>query len=192
PSAGGIRPGHLTGELMSKLKLNVTMSLDGYIAGPNPTLDQPLGEGGERLHQWAIATRSFREMHGMGEGGTTGEDDAMVAGLFENMGATIMGRKMFSGVGGPWGDDPWRGWWGNNPPFHMPVFVLTHHAREPLPMEGGTTFHFVTDGIRSALDQARRGAGERLFENTDAKQRGFECVNVIASPAATHYKYRRR
>jgi len=213
---------------MSKLKLNITMSLDGYVAGPNPTLEHPLGEGGERLHQWAVATRSFREMHGMGEGGTTGEDDAMVAAMFDGIGATIMGRRMFSGTGGPWGDDPWRGWWGDNPPFHMPVFVLTHHAREPLALEGGTTFHFVTDGIHSALEQARRAAGDkdihlaggadvvqqylaaglvdtmllhvaplllgdgtRLFENTNAKQSGYECVRAIASPAVTHYTYRK-
>jgi dihydrofolate reductase len=142
---------------VAKLRLNITMSADGYVAGPNQSLKDPLGEGGEQLHTWVVETRGFREIHGM-EGGTTGPDSTIAAEMFENVGATIMGRNMFGGGKGPWGDNPWRGWWGNNPPFHTPVFVLTHHARPPLEMEGGTTFHFVTDGIEAALDWATKAA----------------------------------
>jgi dihydrofolate reductase len=142
---------------MTKLTLNITMSLDGYVAGPNQSVKHPLGEGGEQLHEWAFAVRTFREWHGM-EGGATGPDDDIVAEYFHNVGATIMGRHMFGGHG-PWGDNPWNGWWGDNPPFHVPVFVLTHHAREPLEMQGGTTFHFVTEGIHSALQRAKEAAG---------------------------------
>lgn len=134
------------------------MSLDGYIAGPNQSVKIPLGEGGEALHDWAFAVRSFRKMHGM-EGGTTGTDDEIAAESLQNIGATIMGRHMFSGGNGPWGENPWRGWWGDNPPFHTPVFVLTHHARKPLEMNGGTTFHFVTEGIQVALERAKKAAG---------------------------------
>src|SRR5439155_12742873 len=143
---------------MTALRLNMTMSLDGYVAGPNQSVANPLGEGGHELHNWAFATRAFRQMHGM-EGGTAGPDDAIVAEMFENIGATIMGRHMFGGGTGPWGDNPWRGWWGDNPPYHTPVFVLTHHARAPLEMDGGTTFHFVTDGVDAALEQALDAAG---------------------------------
>jgi dihydrofolate reductase len=143
---------------VSLLKLQITMSLDGYVAGPRQSVENPLGERGGQLHKWAVATRSFRQMHGMEDGGETGGDDDVVAGLFRNIGAVIMGRHMFGGGDGPWGADPWRGWWGENPPYHSPVFVLTHHAREPLEMEGGTTFHFVTDGIHAALDRARDAA----------------------------------
>jgi dihydrofolate reductase len=139
------------------LRFNITMSLDGYVAGPNQSVTNPLGEGGERLHEWALATRSARAMHGM-DGGEGGPDDAIFRETFENLGATIMGRHMFGGSAGPWGADPWRGWWGENPPYHTPVFVLTHHAREPLAMEGGTTFHFVTGGIREALARATDAA----------------------------------
>ena len=131
------------------------MSLDGYVAGPNQSVENPLGEGGERLHKWAFAVRNFRELHGM-EGGTTGPNDEIAAESLRDIGATIMGHHMFGGGGGPWGDD---GWWGENPPFHTPVFVLTHHPREPLEMEGGTTFHFVTDGIHTALERAKDAAG---------------------------------
>jgi dihydrofolate reductase len=138
---------------MSMLKLNITMSLDGYIAGPNQSVEHPLGEGGEKLHEWAFAVRTFRERHGM-EGGATGPDDDVAAEYFANVGATIMGRHMFGGEG-PWGDNPWNGWWGEDPPFHMPVFVLTHHLRKPLEMQGGTTFHFVTEGIQAALQNAK-------------------------------------
>ena len=141
----------------SILRFNITMSLDGYVAGPNQSVEHPLGEGGEKLHEWAFATRAFRERHGM-EGGATGPDDDIAAEYFENIGATIMGRHMFGGGDGPWGDNPWNGWWGEDPPFHMPVFVLTHHPRDPLEMKGGTAFHFVTDGIEAALERAKEAS----------------------------------
>jgi dihydrofolate reductase len=144
---------------VSKLRCNITVSLDGYVAGPNQSLENPLGEGGLHLHDWAIATKAFRALHGDTDGGETGVNDDVLREAFLNIGATMMGRKMFGPVRGPWGKDPWKGWWGDNPPFHGPVFVLTHHAREPLPMQGGTTFYFVTDGIESALAQARKAAG---------------------------------
>ncbi len=143
---------------VSKLRVNITISLDGYVAGPEQSLEDPLGKGGEALHTWMVVTRSFREQHGSGEGGTTGLDDERAAAWNENVGAGIMGRNMFGPVRGPWGDDEWRGWWGDNPPYHYPVFVLTHHARPPLEMEGGTTFHFVTDGIEAALERASAAA----------------------------------
>lgn len=143
---------------MSKLRFNITMTLDGYVAGPNQSVEHPLGEGAEHLHDWAFKQKFFREAHGE-EGGETGTNDDVLRETFANIGATIMGRNMFGGGPGPWGNDPWNGWWGDNPPFHTPVFVLTHHAREPLVMQGGTTFTFVTDGIESALDQARAAAG---------------------------------
>ena len=145
---------------MSKLKFSLSMSLDGFVAGPRQSLENPLGEGGELLHEWAVVTRSFRETHG-GEGGETGVDDEQAAAWSRNTGATIMGRNMFGPIRGPWGDERWNGWWGDDPPFHTPVFVLTHHAREPLEMEGGTTFHFVTDGVEAALERARGAAGEK-------------------------------
>jgi dihydrofolate reductase len=128
---------------MTKLRLNITMSLDGYVAGPSQSVAHPLGEGGEQR------TRSFRAVHGM-EGGATGADDDIAAEYFHNVGATIMGRHMFRGGDGPWGDNPWDGWWGENPPFHMPVFVLTHHAREP--------FHFVTEGISRGASASAGGS----------------------------------
>jgi dihydrofolate reductase len=143
---------------MPILRFNITMSLDGYVAGPNQSVQHPLGEGGEKLHEWAFASRAFRKMHEM-EGGEAGPDDAIIDETFRNLGATIMGRNMFGGGHGPWGKDPWRGWWGENPPYHTPVFVLTHHAREPLEMQGGTTFYFATDGIQSALERAKKAAG---------------------------------
>jgi dihydrofolate reductase len=145
-------------ERMPKLRLNLTMSLDGYVAGPDQSLESPLGRGGGDLHEWALATRSFRRTHGM-EGGDTGLDDEIAAMWNENVGATIMGRNMFAPSRGPWGDDPWNGWWGEDPPFHTPVFVLTHHPREPQGMQGGTTFHFVTDGAEAALERALDAAG---------------------------------
>jgi dihydrofolate reductase len=200
---------------MSQVTCQITMSLDGYVAGPNPTREEPLGEGGERVHEWAYPT------------GPAGQHDvdAEVAGkMMDGIGAFIMGRKMFDGSHGPL-DESWRGWWGENPPYHAPVYVLTHHPREPVEMEGGTTFHFVTDGIESALEQARAAAGgqdvaiaggaqavqqylaaglldeihlhiapmmlgdgTRLFENA-----GFptlEPVEVVPSPAVTHVRYR--
>lgn len=143
---------------MPKLRLNLTMSLDGYVAGPDQSLESPLGRGGGDLHEWALATRSFRRTHGM-EGGDTGLDDEIAAMWNENVGATIMGRNMFAPSRGPWGDDPWNGWWGEDPPFHTPVFVLTHHPRAPQEMQGGTTFHFVTDGAEAALERALDAAG---------------------------------
>ncbi len=143
---------------MASLRLNITMSLDGYVAGPRQSVAHPLGEGGHALHGWAFAVRSFRELHGM-EGGTTGPDDAIVKESLQNIGATIMGRHLFGGGDGPWEDNPWRGWWGENPPFHTPVFVLTHRPRSSLEMRGGTTFHFVTEGIDAALERAKDAAG---------------------------------
>jgi dihydrofolate reductase len=143
------------------LTLDITMSLDGFIAAPNPSLENPLGEGGMRLHEWAFAAQSWREQHGQ-TGGEANEDSEIIEEATKATGAVIMGRKMFSGGEGPWEDDPNAGgWWGDDPPFHVPVFVLTSHAREVKPMEGGTTFTFVTDGIESALQQARAAAGAR-------------------------------
>jgi len=144
---------------MSKLRFDITMTLDGYVAGPNQSVEHPLGEGAEHLHDWAFKLKFFREMHGDEGGGETGTNDDVLREGFANIGATIMGRNMFGGGPGPWANDPWTGWWGDNPPFHTPVFVLTHYAREPLVMQGGTTFTFVTDGIESALEQAREAAG---------------------------------
>ena len=156
---------------MAKLRFTMTMSLDGYVAGPDQSLEDPLGKGGLALHEWVFATRSFRAAHGM-EGGETGFDDDHAA-WSTNIGATIMGRNMFGPVRGPWGDESWTGWWGDDPPFHTPVFVLTHHAREPVEMAGGTTFHFVTGGIEAALEQAMEAAGGRdvgLGGGADAAQ----------------------
>ncbi len=134
------------------------MSLDGYVAGPNQSIENPLGEGGEHLHDWLVKLQTFRALHGDATRGETGINDDVLSEAFENIGATIMGRNMFGPVRGPWGRDPWKGWWGDDPPFGHPVFVLTHHPREPLQMQGGTTFFFVTDGIESALEQARKAA----------------------------------
>jgi dihydrofolate reductase len=148
---------------MGKVRAGISMSLDGYVAGPNATLEVPLGEGGEDLHEWTVASHAWREQHGR-EGGDEGIDSEVVAESIENVGAQIMGRNMYSGGFGPgaWDDDPNpTGWWGDDPPFHVPVFVLTHHAREPLEMKGGTTFHFVTDGIEAALKQARAAAEDK-------------------------------
>jgi dihydrofolate reductase len=147
---------------MSKLRVNAfTVSVDGFGAGPDQDRDYPLGRGGEQLHQWFVPTRTFQRNVLRREGGTTGVDDDVAARSFENLGAWIMGRNMFGPVRGPWPDDEWKGWWGTNPPYHVPVFVLTHHARAPLEMEGGTVFHFVTGGIEAALDQARRAARDK-------------------------------
>jgi dihydrofolate reductase len=146
---------------MSKVIVDITMSLDGFVAGPDQTLEQPLGAGGERLHDWALATKAWRAEHGM-EGGEENEDSEVVAETVRNNGATIMGRRMFSGGSGPWEDDPNAdAWWGDNPPFHHAVFVLTHHPRETVTKDGGTTFTFVTDGIESALEQARAAARDK-------------------------------
>jgi dihydrofolate reductase len=137
------------------------VSLDGYGAGPNQDLDNPLGVGGPDLHQWALPTRTFRERVFGQQGGTTGLDDDFARQGFENLGAWILGRNMFGPVRGAWSEPAWDGWWGTNPPYHVPVFVLTHHPRPPLEMEGGTVFHFVTDGIHAALERARKAAGEK-------------------------------
>ena len=203
------------------------MSLDGFIAGPNQALEEPLGAGGEQLHEWAFAAQAWREAHGM-EGGETNVDNEVVEEGLAGVGATVMGRRMFSGGEGPWEDDPNAdGWWGDDPPFGVPVFVLTHHARETVHKQGGTSFTFVTDGIDSALEQARAaagdrdvaigggasvaqqylaarlvddvqihvapvllGAGTRLFAGLDADTVQLELVDTLASPDATHLRYR--
>jgi dihydrofolate reductase len=144
---------------MSTVTCQISISLDGFVAGPNQSTDNPIGEGGMRLHEWVFATDSWREQHGL-EGGEHNADAEVVEEVVENVGAYVMGRRMFGGGDGPW-DEAWTGWWGDDPPYHTPVFVLTHHPREPLQMQGGTTFHFVTDGIESALEQARAAAGDR-------------------------------
>jgi len=158
---------------MPELILDISMSLDGFVAGPNPTLEDPLGQGGEQLHEWVIGTKAWREAHGQ-EGGQEGVDSDLAAELVGQASATIMGRRMFSGGAGPWEEDPNAdAWWGDNPPFHHSVFVLTHHEREPLELKGGTTFTFVTDGIESALEQARAAAGDgdiRLGGGADVAQ----------------------
>lgn len=136
-----------------------TLSLDGYGAGPNQSLQHPLGVGAEDLHQWLLPTRTFQRALFGKDGGTTGLDDEFAARGFRNIGAWILGRNMFGPVRGPWRDLQWQGWWGDNPPYHFPVFVLTHHARPPLEMAGGTTFHFITGGIHEALARAREAAG---------------------------------
>jgi dihydrofolate reductase len=214
---------------MAKLRFTITMSLDGYVAGPRQSFEQPLGEDGESLHEWAFATRSWQAAHGR-ESGEAGIDSDQLERSTGGMGAVIMGRNMFGPpTGGPWGDETWRGWWGEEPPYHTPVFILTHHAREPLEMQGGTTFHFVTDGIEAALERAMEaaaggdvllaggasaaqqylraglvdemtihvapmllGAGERLFEHLDGGPRGYECVELVSSPAVAHFTYVRR
>jgi dihydrofolate reductase len=205
------------------VRCQISVSLDGYVAGPNQSPKDPLGEGGEDLHDWVIATESWRRQHGR-EGGERNADSELVEKESAGIGAHIMGRKMFGGGRGPW-DESWKGWWGDEPPFHVPVFVLTHHEREPLEMEGGTTFTFVTDGIESALEQAEAaagdqdvaiaggatavqqylaagkldelylhvvpiilGGGERLLDNIGKPN--LEPVEVVASPAVTHIKYR--
>jgi len=143
---------------MSKVRTHISISLDGFVAGPNQSDENPLGDGGEGLHDWVVELKAWREAHGK-EGGEENASTAVVEEEKANVGAEIMGRGMFGPPGGgPWGDDPWQGWWGDDPPFHMPVFVVTHHEREPLTLSD-TTFTFVTDGIESALDQAREAAG---------------------------------
>jgi dihydrofolate reductase len=146
---------------MTKLRVQAfTISLDGFGAGPNQGLEQPLGVGGESLHGWLIPTRTFQRLYGDGNG-TSGVNDDFAARSFENVGAWILGRNMFAPSRGAWQDDGWKGWWGDNPPYHMDVFVLTHHPRAPLRMAGDTTFHFVTDGIHAALDRAKASAKGR-------------------------------
>jgi dihydrofolate reductase len=144
---------------MGRLRFHIAMSLDGYVAGPNQSEAHPLGEGGMGLHEWIFELAAWRANHGL-EGGTRNASTPIIERALENIGATIMGRNMFGGRGS-WEESPWDGWWGSEPPFHTPVFVLTHHARAPLEMDGGTTFTFVTDGIESALEQARAAAAGR-------------------------------
>jgi dihydrofolate reductase len=141
---------------VATLRFEISMSLDGFIAGPNQSEEHPLGEGGMQLHEWAFELAAWRKPHGQ-DGGEVNASTKVVEESLENLGAAVMGRNMFGGAGS-WGDDPWDGWWGDDPPFHMPVFIVTHHAREPVTKEGGTTFTFVTDGIESALEQAREAA----------------------------------
>jgi dihydrofolate reductase len=143
---------------VSRLGFQTSVSLDGFVAGPNPSEEHPLGEGGMQLHEWVFKLAAWRKPHGR-EGGEVNASSPVIEGTLENVGATIMGRNMFGGGPGPWGDDPWDGWWGDDPPFHHPVFVLTHHERERLDKEGGNSFTFVTDGIESAVEQAKQAAG---------------------------------
>jgi dihydrofolate reductase len=202
---------------MSKLKFSISMSLDGFMAGPNQSRENPLGEGGEALHDWAFAARGGHDA------------EAEYANLWsKNVGAVVMGRNMFGPIRGDWGDEQWNGWWGDDPPYHTPVFVLTHHAREPVEMQGGTTFHFVTDGIEAALELATNaadgkdvslgggastaqqylraglvdemavhvtpvllGSGERLFDDVGVPA-GYECVELASSAAVAHFTYVRR
>ena len=144
---------------MSSVTSQISISIDGYVAGPRQSEENPIGEGGLRLHEWVIDTAAWRAQQGM-NGGTSGPDSDVANEVAQGIGAYIMGRNMFGPGRGAW-DESWTGWWGNNPPYHVPVFVLTHHPREPLPMDGGTAFTFVTDGIESALAQARAMAGDR-------------------------------
>src|SRR5215471_5300614 len=147
---------------MTRLTMQITMSLDGFVAGPNASLEKPLGEGAEHLHEWLVSLAVFHETHGLPGEGERGPDDDLVRAEIASRGATIMGRRMFSGGSGPWQSDPnANGWWGDDPPFRVPVFVLTSHPRETAVMEGGTTFTFVTDGFRAALEQARAAAGDK-------------------------------
>src|SRR3954464_8289298 len=146
---------------MAKVRVSAfAVSLDGYAAGPNQSLENPLGVRGPELFEWFFATRTWNQMHG-NDGGSTGVDDQGAQRGMQDAGAWILGRNMFGPIRGPWPDDSWKGWWGDEPPYHTPVFVLTHHARPPLAMKGGTVFHFVTDGIHAALDLAKRAAGDK-------------------------------
>jgi len=146
---------------MSRIRVaGFSISLEGFGAGPNQSLENPMGEGGTALHQWAFPTRTFHAMQGK-TGGTNGIDDEFAVASFDNVGAWVLGRNMFGPVRGSWGDFSWKGWWGDSPPYHVPVFVLTHNPRPPLEMQGGTTFHFVTDGIEAALARAREAAAGR-------------------------------
>jgi dihydrofolate reductase len=145
---------------MPKVKCQISVSADGFLAGPNQSEAHGLGEGGEALHDWVVKLAAWREPHGY-EGGEVNASTPVMEEAFGGTGAVVMGRNMFGPERGPWGEDPWKGWWGEEPPFHTPVFVLTHHRREPLEMEGGTTFHFVTEGIERAVELAREAAGEK-------------------------------
>ena len=201
-----------------------SISLDGFGAGPDQSLQNPLGIGGEGLHGWALATRTFQKTLFGKDEGSTDVDDAFARRGFRNIGAWILGRNMFSPSRGPWPDDSWKGWWGDEPPYHCPVFILTHYARAPIEMQGGTVFHFVTGGIHEAEQRAcdaaggkdvrigggvstiqqflreRRidelhlaiGSGERLFAGVDLVQLGYECVEQVGTPNATHIVIRKK
>ena len=203
---------------MTRTNLSMSISADGYVAGPDQSEEHPLGVGGIDVHRWHI-----------GPGSDHPVNQQVMSEMLDGMGATIMGRNMFGPIRGDWADSDWRGWWGDNPPYHVPTFILTHHARAPIQMEGGTTFHFVTGGIREALERAREaangkdvrigggastiqqylraglidelhfaispvllGRGERLFEGIDARALGYECVQFVASERATHVVLRRQ
>ncbi|HVW48021.1 MAG TPA: dihydrofolate reductase family protein [Solirubrobacterales bacterium] len=152
---------------MPKTKARISISLDGYMAGPNQSEANPLGEGGEALHEWAFRTAAFKEMHAQAGGGEQagdgerGVDDEIMRASLENLGAVVMGRNMFGPIRGDWPDEDWKGWWGDDPPFHCPVYVLTHHRREPFELEGGNAFHFITDGIERAVAEAREAADDQ-------------------------------
>jgi dihydrofolate reductase len=172
PFPGG--PGAL--DDVGRLRFKIAMSLDGFVAGPNQSEEHPLGEGGMQLHQWAFGLASWRRPQGLEGGEVNASTDVLDAAL-DNVGATVMGRNMFGGRG-PWGDEPWDGWWGDDPPFHHPVFVLTHHGREPLVKDGGTTFTFVTDGIESALNRAREAAGGKDVALGGGADVGQQCLRA--------------
>jgi dihydrofolate reductase len=214
---------------MPKVRVhNFATSFDGYVAGPDQSIDNPLGVGGAQLHEWVFKTRGGRRMLGMEGEGEEGLDDEFFAQGDTGIGATIMGRNMFGPIRGAWGDESWTGWWGDEPPYHHPVFVLTHHPRPPIEMQGGTTFHFITDGIEAALERALEaangddvrigggastvqqylraglidelhvpivpvllGGGERLFDNLDGGPEGYECVELVCSPAVAHARLAR-
>jgi dihydrofolate reductase len=145
---------------MTKVKAQISVSADGFAAGPNQSEENPLGEGGMQLHEWVVKLAAWREPHGE-EGGEINASTPVIEEAFGNTGAVVMGRNMFGGGPGPWAEDPWRGWWGEEPPFHVPVFVVTHHERGPLEMEGGTTFHFVTEGVERVVELAAEASGEK-------------------------------
>jgi dihydrofolate reductase len=215
---------------MSRFRVeSFTISLDGFGAGPHQSLEKPLGIGGPALHGWAFNTATFQRTLFGKDGGATGIDDDFAARGFRNVGAWILGRNMFGPIRGPWPDHSWKGWWGDNPPYHCPVFVLTHCPRPPIEMEGGTVFHFVTEGIHEALRSARAaagskdvrlgggvatiqqylrerlldemhlaispvllGSGERLFAGVDLVELGYECVEHVGTPSATHTVIRKK
>lgn len=163
---------------MSNVILDITASLDGFVAGPNPTLEEPLGEGGLHLHDWVFPLRGWRAAHGL-EGGEDGEDSDIVADALARVGAQVMGRRMFSGGAGGWEDDPRAdGWWGDEPPFRVPVFVVTHHARSPLEFGNGTRFVFVTDGVEAAVEQARAAAGDRDVRVAGGADVATQCLRA--------------
>ncbi len=163
---------------MPRVFTDISISLDGFVAGPNPSLEDPLGVGGMQVHEWAFRLAVWRKEHGL-EGGEVGPESEAVERNLAAMGAVVMGRKMFSGGEGPWEDDPnANGWWGDNPPFHVPVFVVTHHAREPVEMLGGTTFTFVTDGVTAAMEQARAAAGDRDVQVSGGASVVQQCLEL--------------